>query len=187
MWGKMSNKLGLLLVLVLIAGCGGLNSGGSTGSGGGSGNSSAGSGNSSAGKVKSANEPRNTTYNQARRNPTANKPLDINGLLHPANDNADIRVNKYLWKSALETLDFLPIEAADPFSGVIVMGWGRAPGASTDFRATVLIQDPALEAGSLKVAMQKRNGPASAETNRQIEDAILTHARQLRIKGAKRR
>ncbi|MEK6205152.1 MAG: DUF3576 domain-containing protein, partial [Amylibacter sp.] len=67
------------------------------------------------------------------------------------------------------------------------MGWGRAPGSSTDFRATVLIQDPALEAGSLKVAMQRRNGPASVETNRQIENAILTRARQLRIQGAKRR
>jgi hypothetical protein len=173
MWGKMSNKIGLLLILVLIAGCGRLNSGGS--------------GNSSAGKAKTINAPRVTDYNQARRNPSTNKPLDINGILHPANDNADIRVNKYLWRSTLETLDFLPIEAADPFSGIIVMGWGRAPGSNTDFRATVLIQDPALEAGSLKVAMQKRRGPASAETNRKIEDAILTRARQLRIRGVKRR
>ncbi|MBE9476808.1 MAG: DUF3576 domain-containing protein [Proteobacteria bacterium] len=114
-------------------------------------------------------------------------PLDLNKLFNPDNDNSDIHVNKYLWEATLETLSFLPIEAADPFSGVVVMGWGRAPGSSTDFRATILIQDPALEAGSLKVAMQKRGGPASAETNRQIEDAILTRARQLRIQGVKRR
>lgn len=111
----------------------------------------------------------------------------LGDLFKSVDDNTNVRVNKYLWNAALETLSFLPIEAADPFTGVMVLGWGKAPGAGTQFRATVLVQDPALEAGSLKVAVQKRGGPASAETNRRIEDAILTRARQLRIRDAKRR
>jgi|GEM_PF-1724991 len=195
MLNGMSNKLALLFVSGLIAGCGGLNSGGSIG---GSGNSSAGSGgilggSSSAGrandsKVKNDDPSKHATpMNAKERQQRGAAQLDLADIFNPPNDNADIRVNKYLWEASLETLSFLPIEAADPFSGIVVMGWGRAPGSSTDFRATVLIQDPALEAGSLKVAMQKRNGPASAETNRQIEDAILTRARQLRIRAGKRR
>ena len=185
MLGKTSSKLGLLLASALIVSCGNLNSGGSGG------RSSAGGGNGSFSKLNAGKKPIRddkvpSTYKESVQGP-ADEPLNLQNLLNPPNDNADIRVNKYLWEAALETLNFLPIEAADPFSGVVVMGWGRAPGSSTDFRATVLVQDPALEAGSLKVALQKRNGPASAETNRQIEDAILTRARQLRIRAAKRR
>ncbi|MCC6007697.1 MAG: DUF3576 domain-containing protein, partial [Rhodobacteraceae bacterium] len=77
------------------------------------------------------------------------------------------------------------IEAADPFSGVIVMGWGTAPGTSRQYRATVYVQDPALEARSLRVALVTRGGPANAETVRRIEDAILTRARQLRVQDSR--
>jgi len=195
MLNGMSNKLALLFVSGLITGCGGLNSGGSIG---GSGNSSAGSGGilgggSSAGRANSGEAKKDdpskheVPMNAKEKQQRGAAQLDLASILNPPNDNADIRVNKYLWEASLETLSFLPIEAADPFSGIVVMGWGRAPGSSTDFRATILIQDPALEAGSLKVAMLKRNCPASAETNRQIEDAILTRARQLRIRAGKRR
>jgi hypothetical protein len=45
----------------------------------------------------------------------------------------------------------------------------------------VLIRDPALDARSLSVAIQTRGGPASLETQRAVEDAILTRARQLRL------
>lgn len=191
MLSGISNKLVLVLVAALLASCGGI---GSKGNGSGSGKIFGGTK-----KTQSERLPANTAENrkqseavpavknaaEARR--AQDGAIQINDLFKGVNDNADIRVNKYIWEASLQTLNFLPIEAADPFSGIIVMGWGRAPGASTDFRATILVQDPALEAGSLQVAMQKRNGPASAETNRQIENAILTRARQLRIKGAKRR
>jgi hypothetical protein len=94
-------------------------------------------------------------------------------------------VNKYLWHAALDVLNFLPIEAADPFSGIIAFGNGRAPGSSTVYRATVFITDPALDARSLKVSITTSRGAASAETQRQIENAILSRARQLRISRAK--
>ncbi|MBC6442560.1 MAG: DUF3576 domain-containing protein [Rhodobacteraceae bacterium] len=96
--------------------------------------------------------------------------------------NVNIRVNRFLWQAALETLDFLPLEMADPFSGVLIFGRGRAPGGTQTYRATVLVQDPALDARSLKVSVHSRGGPASAETTRRIEEAILTRARQLRIR-----
>lgn len=102
--------------------------------------------------------------------------------LRSPEQNTNVRVNKYLWNASLETLSFLPVESADPFTGILVMGWGRAPGSSRKYRATVLVQDPALDARSLKVSVHTGGGVASAETVRRIEDAILTRARQLRVR-----
>ena len=96
--------------------------------------------------------------------------------------NTTIEVNKYLWNASLDILNFLPIQSADPFSGVIVTGYGTPPGGGRAYRATIFIRDPALEARSLNVALATRSGPASTETVRAVEDAILTRARQLRIR-----
>ncbi|MEL6642368.1 MAG: DUF3576 domain-containing protein [Pseudomonadota bacterium] len=95
--------------------------------------------------------------------------------------NVTIEVNKYIWNAALDVLDFMPIQSADPFSGVMVMGFGTPPGSNRAYRATVFVQDPALDARSLRVALVSRSGPASLQTIRAVEDAILTRARQLRI------
>lgn len=95
--------------------------------------------------------------------------------------NVTIEVNKYLWNASLDVLNFLPIQSADPFSGVIVTGFGTPPGGGRAYRATIFIRDPALEARSLNLALATRAGPAPTATVRAVEDAILTRARQLRI------
>lgn len=92
-----------------------------------------------------------------------------------------VSVNKYLWTASLEVLNFLPVESVDPFSGVILTGYGTPPGSGRAYRATILIDDPALDARSLNVSLQTRNGPASASAVRAVENAILSRARQLRI------
>jgi hypothetical protein len=94
--------------------------------------------------------------------------------------NVTLEVNRYIWTAALDVLDFMPIESADPFSGVLVFDYGVPPGGSRAYRATVFVQDPALDARSLNVALATRSGPAAPDTVRAIEDAILTRARQLR-------
>ena len=99
--------------------------------------------------------------------------------------NTTIEVNKYLWNASLDVLNFLPIQSADPFSGVIVTGYGTPPGGGRASRATIFVRDPALEARSLNVALASRSGPAPTETVRAVEDAILTRARQLRIRDLK--
>jgi hypothetical protein len=91
-----------------------------------------------------------------------------------------VKVNRYIWQASLEVLDFMPIERIDPFSGIIVMGFGTPPGGRTAYRATVHVSEPALDARTLRVALATRNGPASAETMRALEDAILSRARQIR-------
>lgn len=96
-----------------------------------------------------------------------------------------VKVNRFLWTASLQVLDFLPIEAADPFTGVISTGYGTPPGGGQAYRATILISDPALDARALNVALQTRGGPVDAATERAVEDAILNRARQLRINAAK--
>ena len=46
-------------------------------------------------------------------------------------------VNKYLWQASIEVLNFLPINSADPFSGIIVFGKGKAPGSSQSYDANM--------------------------------------------------
>jgi hypothetical protein len=91
-----------------------------------------------------------------------------------------VKVNRYIWQASLEVLDFMPIESIDPFSGIIVMGYGTPPRGRTAYRATVHVSEPALDARTLRVALATRSGPASAETMRALEDAILSRARQIR-------
>lgn len=100
------------------------------------------------------------------------------------NDNK-VAVNKYIWAAAIEVLDFLPIQTVDPFTGVIVTGYGTPPNGGRSYRATILIDDPALDARSLNVALQTSGAAAPAATTRAVEDAILSRARQLRIQDGR--
>ena len=99
--------------------------------------------------------------------------------------NTSVQVNRYLWQASLEVLDFLPVQTVDPFSGVIVTGFGSPPGGGRAYRAAVLVNDAALDARSLNVALLTNAGPASPATIRAVEDAILTRARQLRVRDGR--
>ncbi|MFD2739687.1 DUF3576 domain-containing protein [Sulfitobacter aestuarii] len=97
-----------------------------------------------------------------------------------------VQVNRYLWNASLEVLNFLPVQTVDPYTGVIVTGYGTPPGGAQSYRATVLIDDPALDARALNVALQTRGGsPVSKATSRAVEDAILSRARELRVADSK--
>lgn len=91
-----------------------------------------------------------------------------------------VQVNKYIWNAALDVLSFLPVQQADPFTGVILTGYGTPPGGGRSYRAVIHVTDPALDARALNISLYSRGGPVSAETVRAVEDAILTRARQLR-------
>ena len=107
-------------------------------------------------------------------------------LFNRPDTETQVQVNRYLWSAALEVLNFLPVQSVDPFTGVIVTGYGTPPGGGRAYRATVLINDPALDARSLNVALQTSGGAAaSPATVRAVEDAILSRARQLRIADKK--
>ena len=101
-----------------------------------------------------------------------------------------IGVNSFLWRAALETLDFMPMDNADPFGGVIVTDWYSNPRVPNErLKANVYILDTQLRADALKVGVFKQvnNGggwadaAVDADTARQIENSILTRARELFI------
>jgi hypothetical protein len=99
-------------------------------------------------------------------------------------------VNSYLWRASLETLNFMPLAQVDPFGGVIVTDWYASAEAPNErFKANVYILDTNLRADALKASIfkQKRisgnwqDASIDADTARQIENAILTRARELYI------
>jgi len=115
----------------------------------------------------------------------ADRESTIWGALNTNLSTTPVKVNRYIWQASLEVLDFMPIETIDPFSGVIVMGYGTPPGGKTKYEATVLVTEPALDARTLRVSLRTPSGPADPETMRALEDAILSRARQLREADAR--
>ena len=135
---------------------------------------------------KTEEPPERMDFNIDPNNPMPKENEGIFDLFDNKNDSETIlKVNRYIWRASLEVLSFLPLEAADPFSGIIKTGWGSAPGSSTQYKVTVYIQDPSLDARSLKVSLLKKSGPANIKTIRIVENAILSRARQLRLNDDK--
>ncbi len=108
---------------------------------------------------------------------------------------AQIGVNGYLWRATLDTLAFMPLASADPYGGVVITDWYSNPETPNErFKATVYILDTRLRADGLNVTVFKQvsdgaggwvDQQASAQTETDIENAILTRARQLRLSNIK--
>jgi Domain of unknown function (DUF3576) len=176
MFGIRSKIIVMLLAVGALSACGGIGSGGSGFGGGG------GSGFGGIRNAEISQESRDRLVESGAL-PDPNRQSIFDLFTNNDDPNTTVEVNRYIWNAALEILDFMPIEAADPFSGVIVYGYGTPPGGGRAYRATVYVTDPALDARSLRVALQSRGGGAvSRDTARAVEDAILTRARQIRIR-----
>ena len=107
---------------------------------------------------------------------------------------AEIGVNAYLWRATLDTLAFMPLLSADPFGGVVNTDWYANPEKPDErFKTTVYILDSRLRADGLNVTVFKEvntggiwtAAPTSPQTANDIENAILTRARQLRLSNLK--
>jgi Domain of unknown function (DUF3576) len=101
-----------------------------------------------------------------------------------------IGVNGFLWRAALDTVSFMPVASADPFGGVILTDWYENPGATGErFKVNIYILDRQLRADGVRVSVFRqekvkggwRDSKTSAQTATDIENAILSKARQLRV------
>ncbi|MGH6934265.1 MAG: DUF3576 domain-containing protein [Dongiaceae bacterium] len=102
-----------------------------------------------------------------------------------------IGVNSFLWRASLDTISFMPLVSADPFGGVIITDWYSPPQSPSErFKINVYILGRALRADGIRASVfrQQLDGTAgwvdaapSANTATDLENAILTKARQLRI------
>ncbi len=113
-------------------------------------------------------------------------------------DGGGLAVNAFLWRAALETVDFLPLQSVDSNGGVIITDWATKPNdASERIKASVFIFGTKLspEAVDVKIFRQKRSETAGDwvdvkvedGTTRQIENAILTRARSLKVAASQKR
>jgi hypothetical protein len=102
-----------------------------------------------------------------------------------------IGVNAYLWRASLDTLNFMPLASADPFGGVIITDWYSPPETPNErFKMNVYILDRALRADGIRVTTFRQVRDAAgnwldmaveAKTAADIENSILTRARQMRL------
>lgn len=98
-------------------------------------------------------------------------------------------INAYLWRAAMDSVGFLPLETADPQYGRIVTQWYSQPAEpSTRSKMTIEILDPDLRRDTIRVTvarqMQDSQGywseaPTPAGTAQSLEDSIYTKARDI--------
>jgi hypothetical protein len=104
---------------------------------------------------------------------------------------AGIGVNAFLWRATLDTINFMPIQSADPFGGVILTDWYSPPDTPNErTKLNIFIRDRDLRADGVKISIfrQTKNehgdwidATVSPSTSVSLENAILTRARQIRL------
>jgi hypothetical protein len=112
------------------------------------------------------------------------------------NSNAEpgaygIGVNSFLWRASLDTISFMPLVSADPFGGTIITDWYSPPQSPNErFKVNVYILGRTLRADGLRATVFRQqldvtagwvDAPTASNTATDLENAILTRARQLRI------
>lgn len=102
-----------------------------------------------------------------------------------------IAVNSFLWRASLDTVSFMPLSSADPFGGVIITDWYSPPESPNErYKMSVYILGRQLRADGIRVSVFRqqsgannswRSGAVSKDTAVNLENQILTRARQLRL------
>jgi Domain of unknown function (DUF3576) len=102
-----------------------------------------------------------------------------------------VGVNSFLWRASLDTVSFMPLVSADPFGGVIITDWYSPPDTADErFKVNVFILGRDLRADGVRASVfHQRKDPTGqwveaavdANTATDLENAILTRARQIRL------
>jgi hypothetical protein len=120
--------------------------------------------------------------------------LNIGNASTPNQDQggggAGVGVNSFLWRASLDTMSFMPLVSADPFGGVIITDWYTPPQTPSErFKVNVYILGRTLRADGVRAAVFRQemqgstwvDAPVAPSTATDLENAILTRARQLRV------
>lgn len=109
-----------------------------------------------------------------------------------------IGINSYLWRATLDTIAFMPLTSADPFGGVVITDWYEDPQSPGErFKLHVVISDRRMTSTAVKVSAFKqelqrfegetetrwRDVEVNPRVTEELENKILTRARQLRAQG----
>jgi len=99
-------------------------------------------------------------------------------------------INPYLWKGSLETVNFMPLASADPFSGIIITDWYTDNNNPEErCKLNIFIKGAEMKTDNLKVnsfCQKFTNGKwvdqeVSIENNSKLENAILNKAKKIRL------
>ena len=102
-------------------------------------------------------------------------------------------VNAYLWRGALETINFMPLSSADPIGGTIITDWySTTENQNERCKLNIFISGKVLSTENLKVTSfcQEYKEPLwvnkkiNEENNIKIENAILNKAKKLRLQSS---
>ena len=110
--------------------------------------------------------------------------------------SSGIGVNSFLWRASLDTVAFMPLISADPFGGVILTDWYGPPDSVNErYKITLFILGKTLRSDGIRAQVFKQEKSAGTgwkdarpdeALDRELEDAVLTRARQLRIASAQK-
>ena len=104
-----------------------------------------------------------------------------------------ISVNPFLWRAALETIDFMPLSSADQVGGTIITDWYSTSNNETErCKLNIFITGINLKTENLRVVSfcQEFKNPTwvnkkvELEKNIKIENAILNNAKKLKLQSS---
>ena len=102
-------------------------------------------------------------------------------------------VNPFLWKGALETIDFMPLNSADQVGGTIITDWYSTSASPNErCKLNIFISGKRLNTENLRVTTfcQEFKDPSwinkkvNQEDNIKIENAILNKAKKLKLQSS---
>ncbi len=106
-------------------------------------------------------------------------------------DEPGVAVNAFLWRASLDTVSFMPLASADPFGGTIITDWYSPPESPNErMKVQITILDRELRADGVRASVFRQtlagnrgwvDATVDPRTNVELENQILTRARQLRI------
>ena len=108
------------------------------------------------------------------------------------NNSPGLPINALLWRASLDIMSTIPLDDVDTFGGTIVTEWYQLNKASDErIKMAAFVLDRELRADGIRavVYVQKRIGNnwqdsgVDSEMGKQIEELILTRAREIRASG----
>ncbi len=102
-------------------------------------------------------------------------------------------VNPFLWRAALETIDFMPLSSADQIGGTIITDWySTSENEKERCKLNIFITGINLKTENLRVVSfcQEFKNPTwvnkeiEKENNIKIENAILNKAKKLKLQSS---
>ncbi len=125
--------------------------------------------------------------------------LSVDGILGNNNKNTNntasvnMPINIFLWRGALETIDFMPLSSADPIGGTIITDWYSTTGNQNErCKLNIFISGQNLNTENLRVTSFCQeltdqnwvNKNIDKENNIKIENAILNKAKKLKLQSS---